>query len=172
MNLESIRPRTVAGLSIVALDLADGVHRQALLSLLDEYARGPTGRGYGLDSEALARLPSVLAARAHYHGWVAFIDGEPAGIVNCFEGVSTFRAEPLLNIHDIAVAAKFRRRGVGSALLDAVEAGARALGCCKITLEVLEGNTSAIAAYLKSGFEPYELDPAMGRAMFFERKFY
>ena len=125
-----------------------------------------------MDDEALARLPSVLASRPHFHGWVAFIDGEPAGIVNCFEGVSTFRAEPLLNIHDIAVAAKFRRRGVGAALLDAVEAGARALGCCKITLEVLEGNTSAIAAYLKTGFEPYELDPAMGRAMFFERKFY
>ena len=31
MSLESIRPRTVAGLSIVALDLADVVHRQALM---------------------------------------------------------------------------------------------------------------------------------------------
>jgi ribosomal protein S18 acetylase RimI-like enzyme len=172
MSPESVQPGMPAGLSIVALDLADENHRNALLALLDEYARGPTGRGYGLDDEVLARLPSVLAARPHYHGWVAFFEGEPAGIVNCFEGVSTFRAEPLLNIHDIAVAAKFRRRGVGSALLAAVQTGARALGCCKITLEVLEGNTSAIAAYLKAGFEPYELDPAMGRAMFFERKFY
>ncbi|MEK9721206.1 MAG: GNAT family N-acetyltransferase, partial [Quisquiliibacterium sp.] len=127
---------------------------------------------YGLEQDARERLPRMLAARPHYRGWVAFVAGEPAGIVNCFEGVATFRAEPLLNIHDITVAAKFRRRGIGSALLQAVEAGARALGCCKMTLEVLEENSSAIAAYRKAGFEPYGLDPAMGRAMFFERKFY
>ena len=30
----------------------------------------------------------------------------------------------------------------------------------------------AIAAYRKAGFEPHALDPAMGRAMFFERRFY
>jgi ribosomal protein S18 acetylase RimI-like enzyme len=154
------------------IDLADAAQTAALLALLDEYAAGPTGRGYGLDAEVRSRLPAVLAERPYYVGWLAFVDGEPAGVVNCFEGVSTFRAQPLLNIHDIAVSPRFQRRGVGRALLAAVEAEARARGCCKITLEVLEGNASAIAAYLKAGYEPYALDPAMGRAMFFERKFY
>jgi ribosomal protein S18 acetylase RimI-like enzyme len=154
------------------IDLADAAQTAALLALLDEYAAGPTGRGYGLDAGVRSRLPAVLAERPYYVGWLAFVDGEPAGVVNCFEGVSTFRAQPLLNIHDIAVSPRFQRRGVGRALLAAVEAEARARGCCKITLEVLEGNASAIAAYLKAGYEPYALDPAMGRAMFFERKFY
>jgi ribosomal protein S18 acetylase RimI-like enzyme len=154
------------------IDLADAAQTAALLALLDEYAAGPTGRGYGLDAGVRNRLPAVLAERPYYVGWLAFVDGEPAGVVNCFEGVSTFRAQPLLNIHDIAVSPRFQRRGVGRALLAAVEAEARARGCCKITLEVLEGNASAIAAYLKAGYEPYALDPAMGRAMFFERKFY
>ena len=152
------------------LDLADPVHVAALLALLDEYAAGPTGRGHGLEASVKAALPAVLAARPHYLGWIAFVDGQPAGLVNCFEGVSTFRAQPLLNIHDIAVAARFRRRGIGAALLAAVEAEARARGCCKITLEVLENNVGAIAAYRRAGFEPYALDLAMGRAMFFERK--
>ncbi len=160
------------GLTVCPIDLDDTAHVTAMLDLLDEYAAGPTGRGYGLDEAVRARLPAVLAARPYYAGWLAFVDGEPAGVVNCFEGVSTFRAQPLLNIHDIAVSPRFQRRGVGSALLAAVEADARARGCCKITLEVLEGNSQAVAAYLKAGFEPYALDPAMGRAMFFERKFY
>jgi len=161
-----------APVRVVRVDLRDASHVAALLALLDEYAAGPTGRGYGLDEDARSRLPAVLAARPYYLGWLAFVGTEAAGVVNCFEGVSTFRAQPLVNIHDIAVSPRFQRRGVGGALLAAVEAEARARGCCKITLEVLEGNTSAIAAYLKAGFEPYALDPAMGRAMFFERKFY
>lgn len=158
--------------SIRRIDLADPAHAQALVALLDEYAAGPTARGYGLDAGVRERLPAVLAACSWYVGWLAFVDGAPAGIVNCFEGVSTFRAQPLLNIHDIAVSPRFQRRGIGSALLAAVETEARSRGCCKITLEVLEGNVSAVAAYRKAGFEPYALDPAMGRAMFLERRFY
>lgn len=158
--------------TIRRIDLADPAHARALVALLDEYAAGPTARGYGLDATVRQRLPAVLAACSWYVGWLAFVDGEPAGIVNCFEGVSTFRAQPLLNIHDIAVSPRFQRRGIGSALLAAVEAEARERGCCKITLEVLEGNVSAVAAYRKAGFEAYALDPAMGRAMFFERRFY
>lgn len=157
---------------IVRIDLEDANHVGALLALLDEYAAGPTARGYGLEDSVRAQLPAVLAARPHYLGLLAFVDDEPAGVVNCFEGVSTFRAQPLLNIHDIAVSPRFQRRGVGRALLAAVEAEARARGCCKITLEVLEGNDSAVKAYLRAGYQPYALDPAMGRAMFFERKFY
>ncbi|MCL4744892.1 MAG: GNAT family N-acetyltransferase [Burkholderiaceae bacterium] len=140
--------------------------------LVDEYAAGPTGRGYGLDANARARLAPVLAARSSYVGFLAFVHEQPAGLANCFEGVSTFRAEPLLNIHDIAVSPRFQRRGVGRALLAAVEREARARGCCKITLEVLEGNERAVRAYLAAGFEPWELDPAMGAARFYERKFY
>ncbi len=158
--------------SIRRIDFADGSHVAALLALLDEYASGPTGRGYGLDDRVKSRLPAVLAARAYFVGWLAFVDGQAAGVVNCFEGVSTFRAEPLLNIHDIAVTARFQRRGVGRALLGAVEEEARVRGCCKITLEVLDGNEAAVRAYLAAGFEPFELDPAMGAARFFERKLY
>ena len=150
-------------------DLGDASHREALLDLLDEYAAGPTGRGYGLDPQARAALPGVLAARPHFCGWLAFVGTRPAGMINCFEGVSTFRAQPLLNIHDIAVSAPFQRQGIGRALLAQAEAEARRRGCCKLTLEVLEGNRGALAAYLQSGFRAYALDPAMGNAMFLEK---
>jgi GNAT superfamily N-acetyltransferase len=112
--------------TVVPLDLSDPLHAQAMLALLDEYAAGPTGRGYGLEPQARERLPAMLAARPHYWGCLAFVDGEPAGLANCFETVSTFLAMPLLNVHDIAVSPRFQRRGVGAALLAAVEAAARA----------------------------------------------
>jgi ribosomal protein S18 acetylase RimI-like enzyme len=93
----------------------------------------------------------------------------PVGLINCFPGYSSFLARPLLNIHDIAVAASHRGRGIGRRLLTQAEAVARERGCCKLTLEALEGNTGAIGLYRSVGFVAYELDPAMGRASFFEK---
>jgi ribosomal protein S18 acetylase RimI-like enzyme len=54
-------------------------------------------------------------------------------------------------------------------MLQKVEQVANKRGCCKITLEVLEGNTVAKNAYLKFGFAGYALDPEMGNAMFWEK---
>ncbi len=51
-------------------------------------------------------------------------------------------------------------------MLHKVEDIARQRGCCKITLEVLEGNGPAQASYTKFGFAPGEFDPAHGRMMF------
>jgi ribosomal protein S18 acetylase RimI-like enzyme len=50
-----------------------------------------------------------------------------------------------------------------------VEQLARRIGCCKITLEVLEGNIVAQALYRSSGFAGYKLDPKLGRAMLWQR---
>lgn len=155
---------------IEAVNLSQPAHQAALVALIDEYARTPEGGATALPPDVLQRLPAVLAQRPHYAGWLAFEGPQAVGLINCFEGVSTFRAMPLLNIHDIVVSASYRRLGLGRALLAAAEAGARARGCCKLTLEVLERNQPAVAAYQQAGFMPYALDPAMGRAMFFEKK--
>ena len=159
----------VSGCRIEAVDLDRDQHRRALVALLDEYAQTPEGGGQALAPSVRQALVPVLAARSHYFGWLAFVDGDAVGLVNCFEGVSTFRARPLLNVHDIIVSAGFRRRGIARALLTRVEEHARAAGCCKLTLEVLEANRAARAAYSASGFRPYALDPAMGQALFFEK---
>jgi ribosomal protein S18 acetylase RimI-like enzyme len=51
-----------------------------------------------------------------------------------------------------------------------VEELAGRLGCCKLTLEVLEGNSIAQAAYRSLGFDAYQLDPSLGKALFWEKK--
>ena len=158
-------------LRVVAIDLEQVEHREALVALLDQYASGPEGGATPLPAPVRESLPALLAATPHYRGWLAYLDDEPVGLMNCFAGVSTFRARPLLNIHDITVDPRYHRRGVGTALLAALDEVARAEGYCKITLEVLEGNSGAVAAYRKAGFAPYGLDPAYGAARFFEKKF-
>ena len=94
----------------------------------------------------------------------------PVGLVICIEGFSSFASKPLLNIHDIVVAKEYRGRGISRKLLAKAEEIATGLGCCKLTLEVLEGNKVAQAVYKSYGFEGYELDPKTGKAMFWQKK--
>jgi len=157
-------------LSITTTDFARPAHRAAFLHLLDHYAHDPMGGGAGLSAYAKANLVDGLAARAHFVSLLAFEGDSAVGLINCFEGFSTFAARPLLNIHDIVVHADARGRGVGRALLAAAEELARQRGCCKLTLEVLEGNRVARAAYQACGFGGYELTPETGKALFLEKK--
>lgn len=43
-------------------------------------------------------------------------------------------------------------------------------GCCKMTLEVLQGNEHAQSAYSKFGLCAYQLDSEMGKALFWEKR--
>lgn len=154
---------------IVPLRPERRAHARALVELLDHYAREPSGGGSGLPPGVLDHLAERLASLPHYLGFLALEGREPVGLVNCFLGFSTFAARPLINVHDLVVLAGRRRQGIGSALLRAVFERAREADCCKVTLEVLEGNAAAIEAYRRLGFHDYELDPAMGRAVFMEK---
>ncbi len=100
---------------------------------------------------------------------ICYIDDKPAGLANCFQAFSTFKCKPLINIHDVVVAIKFRGLGISQLLLAKVEERAKEIGCCKITLEVLEGNETARKSYNKFGFEGFELDPEVGKALFWQK---
>ncbi|WP_429097345.1 N-acetyltransferase family protein [Aeromonas media] len=155
---------------IIRADLHNRQHGEALVYLLNEYAKDEMGGGSPLADEVKANLAQALAARSGAHVLLAWVDGQPAGVATCFEGFSTFACRPLLNLHDLAVHPDHRGRGLGKRLLAQVEQLARELDCCKLTLEVLEGNRVAQAAYLASGFAGYELDPEVGRALFWQKR--
>ncbi len=55
-------------------------------------------------------------------------------------------------------------------LLAEVERKARSLGCCKITLEVLENNVGAKKLYESVGFAPAVYQEAAGAALFLAKK--
>ncbi|CAN5194326.1 GNAT family N-acetyltransferase [soil metagenome] len=154
---------------IVRADYGDPRHAEAIVELLDAYARDPMGGGQPLNDKSKAGLVAALAARPTALSVLAFVDGEPAGLINAFEGFSTFKCAPLLNIHDVAVSPAFRKRGLARRMLKVVEVLAVERGCCKLTLEVLDGNGPAKALYDSIGFAGYSLDPATGSARFWEK---
>ncbi len=156
-------------LAVRRVDYHDQAQAQALVMLLDAYARDPMGGGEGLSAEVKSRLCRDLAQRSDAVSFIAWEDAQPLGLINCIEGYSTFKAQPLMNIHDIAVLPAHRGRGVGQALLAAAEAHARERGCCKLTLEVLTGNSVALRSYQRFGFAPYVLDPSAGQASFMQK---
>jgi len=157
-------------LTLRQADYTNPQHMRALLDLLDGYARDPMGGAEPLSDFARANLPQALAARPFMFSVLAFdATGLPVGLVNCVEGFSTFACQPLVNVHDVVVLASHRGQGVAAQMLALVDQLARARGACKLTLEVLEGNTPAQKLYLRLGFENYQLDPSMGLAQFMQK---
>ena len=159
----------MSGLQIRRVDYLNSQDAEALVFLLDAYAQDPMGGGEALKPDNAARLCKDLSRIAGAASFIAWLDDQPVGLINCFEGYSTFKAKPLLNVHDIAVLSAHRGQGVGQALLKAAEEYARNRGCCKLTLEVLSGNGPALASYKRFGFAQYELDPAAGQAQFMQK---
>lgn len=157
-------------LEVVEADLSQPEHAEAVVRLLNAYALDAMGGGAGLSESVQTRLIAEMRRRPWMRAILAYADGEPAGLAICIEGFSTFACQPLLNIHDLAVAPRFRGQGISKLLLRKAEEIARRMGCCKLTLEVLEGNTIAQAAYRACGYAGYQLDPQLGRAMFWQRK--
>ena len=158
-----------AQLNLVQANYADAAHMAALLGLLDGYARDPMGGGEPLSAFALNNLPAALAGRPTLFSVLAFDSTLPVGLINCVEGFSTFACQPLVNVHDVVVAASHRGQGIAEKMLVKVEAIARERGACKLTLEVLSGNHSAQKLYRRVGFDNYQLDPGIGQAQFMQK---
>ncbi|MBT3067651.1 N-acetyltransferase [Rhodoferax sp. U11-2br] len=159
-------------LRLCRADYTNPVHASALVGLLDAYAQDPTGGAEPLSEFTKANLPAALQARPTIFSVLAFDDaqaGLPVGLVNCVEGFSTFACQPLVNIHDVVVAASHRGLRIAEQMLALVEQLARERGACKLTLEVLSGNTPASKLYRRIGFDNYQLEPSMGHAQFMQK---
>jgi [ribosomal protein S18]-alanine N-acetyltransferase len=86
-----------------------------------------------------------------------------------------FRANSAIaRLYSLAVAPRFTGRGIGSALITAVEKAARSRKCRFVRLEVHEKNHGAIVCYRKAGFEQFdrhhEYYEDKGHALRFEKR--
>jgi ribosomal-protein-alanine N-acetyltransferase len=85
-----------------------------------------------------------------------------------------FRANSrIARLYSLAVTPRFTGRGIGSALITAVEKAARSRKCRFVRLEVHEKNHAAIACYRKAGFRQFarhdEYYEDKGHALRFEK---
>ena len=133
-------------------NLAESAIQEAVIDLLDHYSQHEMGSKQPLPPDVKDRLIVGLRAHPMSRVFLAYDSDLPIGIMVCFIGFSTFKAKPLINIHDLAVHESYRARGVGTQLIDAVIEFATSLGCCAITLEVRADNP-ARKLYAKKGFK-------------------
>lgn len=153
----------------IIADLSNPRHAADFMKVLCNYAEDPMGGGGPLPQDVQDRLVPALQTLDTNRIVLCYVDDQIAGIANCFFGFSSFKAKPLINIHDFAIMPTFRGQGLSKHLLDKVEEIARDADCCKITLEVLDNNHKAKHVYQVFGFEGYELNPEMGKAVFWQK---
>jgi GNAT superfamily N-acetyltransferase len=90
------------------------------------------------------------------HALMADWDGAPAGFALYFFNYSTFLCRPGLYLEDLFVRQAARGRGIGLALLTALEQRAREAGCGRLEWSVLDWNESAIEFYRRFGARPMQ----------------
>jgi ribosomal protein S18 acetylase RimI-like enzyme len=156
-------------IKIVEADLSLPAHQEAVLAMVDAYSRDSMGDGKPLDQDVRAQLIPGLRRHPTTLIFLAFDGDQPVGAAVCFIGFSSFAAKPLINIHDLVVLPTSRGKGIGRRLLEAVEGKARELGCCKLTLEVMDKNHQAVRMYQAAGFERYSLQEEAGAAIFMSK---
>ncbi len=154
---------------IVKAELDRLDHQEAIVAMTAAYALDVMGNGGPLPPEVLSRLIPALQSHPTTLIFLAFVGDAPVGIATCFVGFSTFAARPLINIHDLAVLPAHRGRGVGRALLAAVEHEARERGCAKVTLEVQENNQRARRVYAAAGFGQAVYGDTTGGSLFYSK---
>ncbi len=169
MSRESSSNAKILPVEIVEADLNRTEHQQAVVELIDAYARDPMGNGRPLSAEVRRALVPGLQQHPTTVIFLAYQGGKAIGIAVCFRGFSTFAARPLINIHDLAVLPVHRGQGTGRRLLEEVGRKARDMGCCKLTLEVQESNHRARQVYEAVGFSQAEYQEAAGGSLFYSK---
>lgn len=89
--------------------------------------------------------------------WLLAEDAALPGGVAAYGGF--WRVTDEAHFTNLAVHPAARRRGLGRALLRALLARARALGCTRATLEVRPSNAPAVTLYQSEGFRAAALRP-------------
>jgi GNAT superfamily N-acetyltransferase len=114
---------------------------------LAEYERAP--------EEAVATPEDLrrdgFCSEPKFHAEIAEWDGVPAGFALWFFNYSTWQGRPGLYLEDLFVRPRFRKKGIGKALLVHVAKLAVEKGCGRYQWQVLDWNTPSIEFYESLG---------------------
>jgi GNAT superfamily N-acetyltransferase len=135
----------------------------AFLAGDDHYRASSAAYGDG-GGPALDRALDLFLARPELgFVWLAFAPDRGAGAearavgacVVCF-AISTARGALVAKLDDVTIAADWQRRGVGTAMLEALAAHLRALGATRIDCACHRDNVDAWRFYAGLGFVPLD----------------
>lgn len=149
---DAAAPVTPAGVEIreIHADEYEALGRVSLAAYQDLYG-GELNPGYA------AELVDVARRAVESQVLVAVIDGEIVGGVNYTSGPGTYwstvEGKEEAGIRMLAVAPGAQGSGVGSALVDACVARAKAEGRARVSLHTMKPMTTAHRIYERAGFE-------------------
>lgn len=138
---------------IIPCDFKNELHRKKVSELIAGYMLDDMGGNQVMSDKVKNTLPSILESHPSCFVLFALLDGVFVGICTCFINISTFKAKPYFNIHDIAILKEARGKGIGRKLLERVIEIAQERGYCKVNLEVRHDNHTAKHLYSNLGFE-------------------
>jgi GNAT superfamily N-acetyltransferase len=134
-------------LAIRPATIKDAALLDTLIHELAEFDR--LGHEAGLTEEDIAR--DGFGPNPKFRAVIAESDGQVSGYAVFFEFYSTFQGRAGLFLDDIFVREKFRKQGIGKALVAHVAGIAWKEGYFSMRWEVLDWNTPAIEFYRKLG---------------------
>ena len=139
-------------ITFVLVNLDNEEHCLQMIRLLDAYMSDEMGNGIAMPESLAPEIIRGLKGHPAYVGFFVLVGDQYAALANCNKNFSTFKARPLINIHDLIVHPDFRGMGIGKFLLDSIAVFAREIGCCRINLEVRSDNLKARKLYRKCGY--------------------
>jgi ribosomal protein S18 acetylase RimI-like enzyme len=99
-----------------------------------------------------SKLADVLFGKDSYvEALLASIDDEPVGYAFFFPCFASFRGQRGLYLEDLYIAAEYRGRGVGEAMLREIARSGKASGFERIDFQVIDWNESAMRFYKRLG---------------------
>ncbi|MFW5909733.1 MAG: N-acetyltransferase family protein [Thiohalospira sp.] len=120
-----------------------------LFTLEEDFEARPERQRAGV--EALLADPRRAAVL------VADAGGDPVGMATVQTVISTAEGGPVGRVEDVVVSTPWRRAGVGTALLEALEVEARHRGLARLQLVAQEDNTAARRFYTARGWRETSL---------------
>jgi N-acetylglutamate synthase-like GNAT family acetyltransferase len=109
--------------------------------------------GYPTSSEAVARRLVRLTASEADRCVVAVLDGTIVGMATVHASLTIVDDAMVAKLSAIVVDERYRQRGIGEALVSALEAEALRQGCALLFLTTAETRAEAHAFYHRLGFE-------------------
>ncbi|WP_321348802.1 GNAT family N-acetyltransferase [uncultured Draconibacterium sp.] len=141
---------------LIQVDLQNPLHCAQVVHLLNDYMEDEMGISEPMPDGLGPKIIEGLKRHTAYMGFFVCIGDNFAGLANCNLNFSTWRASPLINIHDLIVSPDFRQQGVGLFLIKGIEDYAIENDYCRINLEVRHDNFKAQNLYRKAGFKECE----------------
>ncbi|MFW6224762.1 MAG: GNAT family N-acetyltransferase [Bacteroidota bacterium] len=140
-------------LIIQHINLNDTEQQDAYFHLLNSYILDEMGGHEPLSNHQKGSFIEMFKAQPNTQALLAKINDQYVGMATYFINFSTFAGKKYINLHDIFVLHRYRKKGIGKLILNKIIDIADKNDFCKVTLEVREDNTKAQSLYFKEGFQ-------------------